>query len=149
MRVLHHSSRGPYKCEHARNSCSTDFSPLANANFWSTIHDNLQLFVDLVGGELDLVGANSTWLGANSTWLGANSIKFSRSGGELCGGELVMGRNRYKSPVGVRYCSIVIVPALAANNTDNSSARLLFSASIFESTITHSVSGVNHTDSPS
>ena len=69
---------------------------------------NLQLLVggelDLVGGELDLVGANSiwlgansTWLGANSTWLGANSILFSRSGGELGGGELVMGRNRYKS----------------------------------------------------
>ena len=66
---------------------------------------NLQLLVggelDLVGGELDLVGANSiwlgansTWLGANSTWLGANSILFSRSGGELGGGELVMGRNR-------------------------------------------------------
>ena len=36
-------------------------------------------------------------LGANSTWLGANSIKFSRSEGELGGGELVMGRNRYKS----------------------------------------------------
>ena len=51
----------------------------------------------LLGANSTWLGVNSTWLGANSTWLGANSIKFSRSGGELSGGELVMGRNRYKS----------------------------------------------------
>ena len=64
------------------------------------IHDWIYNFANVEATTIWL-GANSIWLGANSIWLGANSIKFSRSGGKLGGGKLVMGRNRYKSWNGV------------------------------------------------
>ena len=65
--------------------------------------------LDLVGGELDMVGGELDLVGGELHLVGG---ELDMVGGELCGGELVMGRNRYKS-----FETLIVCPCLLIANT--------------------------------